>query len=157
MNQFWPWLVAAGVIILPLASYAAVLLLRLRRVSKAAGGADSQPVEAVGEFVPPSAESRLGARESIRVLARCYLDGQVGGSELCLRLAVLLDQPSLDERLREQGAVFIRVAAELAEVPTHQAWKALSRSERQAYRKQMEQLESDHRDAMRTAAEQLAV
>ncbi|WP_372864045.1 DUF2489 domain-containing protein [Spongiibacter sp.] len=156
MEQYWPWIVAAAVIVVALAGYAARLLWRLRALNAQRAASGAAAVEAVEQFEPAPSQHRLGVHESIRVLARCYLDGQLGGSELCLRLAVLLDQPAVDEALRQQGEVFIELAAKLAEVPTHQAWKNLSRSERNKFRQHMDQLESDHAEAMRAAARRLA-
>ena len=155
MEGYGAWLVAAAVIILVLASYVAVLLMRLWRLSKVQAATQARDVGVV-EFQPSSNEYALGARESIRVLARCYLDGQVGGSELCLRVAVLVDQPAMEPLVRQQAAVFVDVAAELAEIPTHETWKSLGRPEREGFRKQMAELEDKHGPAMREAAEVLA-
>ena len=159
MSHYWPWFVAGGVIIAALAGYAGYLLWRLREQRRALE--DAQRAQSAGGMVAPAAEvepaqHRLGAEESIQVLARCYLDGQVGGSEAALRIAVLLDQPVVDAELREQGRVFTVVAEVLADVPTHQAWKSLSREERDQHRDTMTRLEAEHRDAMEQAALRLS-
>lgn len=156
MEGYTVWLVAGAVIILVLASYASILLMRLRALSKAQRAAVQAADDAVVEFQPASNEHALGARESIRVLAKCFLDGQVGGSELCLRVAVLIDQPAVDAGVRQQAEVFVEMAAELADIPTHEAWKSLGRTERENYRKHMAALEEKHATAMREAAEILA-
>ena len=159
MSEYWSWFVAGGVIIAALAGYAGYLLLQLRQQRRAAEAAQ-RAQSAVGVAEPVSEEAatqhRLGAEESIQVLARCYLEGQVGGSEAALRIAVLLDQPVVDADLREQGRVFSVVAEVLADVPTHQAWKDLSREERDRHRDIMTRLEAEHRDAMEQAARRLS-
>lgn len=158
MEGYGAWLVAGLAIILGLAGYAVHLLLRLRaqNAQRAEAEAARGAADGVVEFQPAGNEYALGARESIRVLARCYLDGQVGASELCLRIAVLLDQAVIDKTTREQGEVFVRLAAELADIPTHEDWKALNREARDRFRQQMEDLEKRHEQAMREAAQALA-
>ena len=106
MSQYWPWLVAAVVIIVALGAYAGHLLRQLRRQRRALMAAE-QAQSAVTTVEPVAADNndafRLGAAESIRVLARCYLEGQVGGSEAALRIAVLLDGNSHQSK-RERAA-----------------------------------------------------
>lgn len=158
MSQYWPWLLAGGVVIAVLAGYAACLLWQLRR-QRQAEAVRQQAQAAVGTVEPAvdaeTREHRLGAAESIRVLARCFLDGQVGASEAALRIAVLLDQPVTAAAQREQGQVFIDVADALREIPTHGAWKALPREARDAHRETMARLEADYGESMRLAARRL--
>lgn len=85
--------------------------------------------------------------DSIRVLAGSYLAKQISASEAALRIAVLLDQPSLDfdaraSQLREQGSAFTEMAEAVKHIPTHGAWKKLSPEQRGAFSKEMEAAES---------------
>lgn len=137
-------------IIVVLAAIAGRLLWLLRR-QRQAEQARAEAESAVGQKVA------VEALDSVQILARCYLEGQVGGSEAALRIAVLLDQPAMSSNHREQGRVFTEVAAKLAHIPTHADWKALTRAERDRFRKEMEELESHFAESMKTAAEQLAV
>ncbi len=95
------------------------------------------------------------ARDSIRILAGSLLAGQVGGSEAALRIAVLLDQPAQPQSLRQRGEVFTEMAAQLAHIPTHKDWKALSSQQRQAYTAEMDALEARYREPLRQGAEAL--
>ncbi|QQD19370.1 DUF2489 domain-containing protein [Spongiibacter nanhainus] len=121
------------------------LLHRQRQAEQARAEAESE----VGQKVA------VEALDSVQILARCYLAGQVGGSEAALRIAVLLDQPAMSTTHREQGRVFTEVAAKLSHIPTHADWKALSRAEREQFRQEMEALESRFAESMKAAAEQL--
>lgn len=158
MSQYWPWLLTAALIIVALGSCAGYLLWQLRRQRRAMTAAQ-QAQSAVTTVEPVASEDsdpfRLGAQESIRVLARCYLEGQVGGSEAALRIAVLLDQPVSSDEHRERGQIFTQVAAQLTEIPTHEDWKALPREQRDQHRATMTRLETEHRAAMEQAARHL--
>lgn len=149
MESVWLWLVLGVAIIVALGSYAAYLLLALRRQRQSVRAAVQ-----VQEAAPVS--QALGAEESVSVLARCFLDGQVGASEAALRISVLLDQPQMPPVRVAQGQVFRDVAEALAHIPTHQQWQALSRQQRDQHRAEMENIEAENKEKMVAAAQRLS-
>ncbi|MDX1504528.1 MAG: DUF2489 domain-containing protein [Spongiibacter sp.] len=150
MESVWFWLVLAGVIILALAAYAGYLLLALRRQKQAAAA-----VVQIQQPEAAPASQALDAVESVKVLARCFIDGQVGASEAALRIAVLLDQPQVPAAVVAQGQVFRDVAAALAHIPTHQQWRELSREQRDQFRAEMDSIEENSKARMLEAAQRL--
>lgn len=145
----WTVLVSAGAVIVAVLAVIAGRLLWLLRRQQRAEQARVEAESAVGRQVA------VEALDSVQILARCYLAGQVEGSEAALRIAVLLDQPAMPAAHREQGRPFTEVAAKLAHIPTHADWNALSRSERDRFREEMSELEGRFADAMRSSAQEL--
>lgn len=100
-------------------------------------------------------ETSLSALEGVRILAGSYLAGQVQASEVSLRIAVLLDQPGHPYEITSAGKAFTEMAAKLAHIPTHQAWKDLPVARQRKLRTEMENLETQHQDELTQSAEAL--
>ncbi|SDS76719.1 Protein of unknown function [Halopseudomonas xinjiangensis] len=141
MNIF-DWLAIAGlVVIVALAAYAYVLWRRVWRKRQEL------------ERVTRERDDRLA--EDIRFLAQSLQTGQVPIIEGSIRIKVLLDnyQRTLPDGVDTD--VFTVIYDETADIPTHQGWKDLPKTERNAYRQRMEQLEAEHGPRAIQAAEQL--
>ena len=137
------WLIATGtLIILALAAYALTLWRRVWQQDEVRAKA----LEA--------RDDRLSG--DIRIIAQSLLDGQVPTIEGAIRIKVLLDNYQGERREGLDVTVFERIYDQTAHIPTHQAWKDLSRAERKLHLRLMETLERDHRSEVEAAARALA-
>ena len=135
-------LLAGGLIILLLGAYALILWRRVWR----------QQAERVNAL--NARNDRLGG--DIRIIAQSLLDGQVPTIEGAIRIKVLLDNYQGERREGLDVAVFDLIYEQTAHIPTHQAWKDLSRAERKLHLRLMDTLERDHRPAVEAAARALS-
>ncbi len=145
MSNYALWLGLATLIIVVLAAVAGNLLWRLRLQTEAEKSALQQAER-------ESLAEQVDAQQGIDVLARCYLGGQLGGSELALRIAVLAETARLDRNYQKDTGVFTEMAAALAHIPTHQAWKNLTAEQRAKYGTEMALLEGKYSEQIRAAA-----
>ncbi|OWL88948.1 DUF2489 domain-containing protein [Halopseudomonas aestusnigri] len=137
------WLIAAGIlIILALATYAWTLWRKVWQQDEARAKA----LEARND--------RLSG--DIRIIAQSLLDGQVPTIEGAIRIKVLLDNYQGERREGLDVTVFDLIYEQTAHIPTHQAWKDLSRAERKLHLRLMDTLERDHRPAVEAAARALS-
>lgn len=162
LESYTPWLIAGGVVIAVLAVIAGRLLYLLHRQHRAGAplrGRDQARSNSLGVAMqePQEAVTAHGveALQGIRILASSYLEGQVGAPEAALRIAALQQHRDVSAACREQAAVFVEVAEQLAHIPSHGAWKALSRAERDAFRGEMEVLEVEYKARLQQAAKSL--
>lgn len=90
--------------------------------------------------------------EHLRVLAGSLLGGHLPLIEGAIRIRVLLEH--YDPRLNqsERCRVFRELCEATAHIPTHAAWKALSRAERRHYETLFTSLELQHKAAARSTA-----
>ncbi|MCW8194867.1 DUF2489 domain-containing protein [Proteobacteria bacterium 005FR1] len=142
--QFWLAL-AAVLIIASLAGYAIWLWFRVWQQHKARSAAREQR----------QGERNQRLARDIEFLAQSLLSGQVPAIEGAIRIKVLLDNYSGPRRAELDLQVFDTIYDSTAHIPTHQSWKALSRSERRFHERHMETLEQNHREQLRSAASQL--
>jgi len=137
------WLVlAAAVVIVALALYSAGLWWQVWRRSRALRERESQR------------NARLAG--DIQILARGLLAHQVPMVEGAIRIKVLLDNYTGSRRTDLQVQVFEAIYESTIHIPTHQAWKDLSRAERELHRRHMDRIERDHKATLEQAARQLA-
>lgn len=136
------WLIGAGIlIIVALAAYAWTLWRKVWQQDEARAKA----LEARND--------RLSG--DIRIIAQSLLDGQVPTIEGAIRIKVLLDNYQGERREDLDVTIFERIYDQTAHIPTHQAWKDLSRAERKLHLRLMETLERDHRGEVEAAAQAL--
>ena len=148
MSDYWVWLSVGAFIVAVLAVIAGRLMWRLQRQTRAENmGLQRAQQEAMAE--------QTEAQGGINILARCYLGGQLGGSELALRIAVLAETANLDSNYNKDTLVFTEMAAALAHIPTHQDWKRLSAEQRAKYGAEMALLEGKYSEQLRAAAQAL--
>ncbi|MCJ8170122.1 DUF2489 domain-containing protein [Atopomonas sediminilitoris] len=139
VNLLW-WL-AGALVIAALAGYALWLWRRVWAQQKAQQKQVTEQQHVVSQ--------------DLRFLAESLLNGQLPFIEGCLRIKVLLDHHSPDASLNADWAVFQQVYAATAHIPTHAAWKALSKNERRAFEQVFSQLEQQHLEAAKRAAQTL--
>jgi hypothetical protein len=101
------------------------------------------------------AASRDQARSSIAVLARGALDDQIDLTEAAIRIATLLDYLDIEPEARERFAPIYALSEDTAYIPRLQQWQALTALQRREYRRQKQQLEQRHIEALRSSLEQL--
>lgn len=87
--------------------------------------------------------------ESLNVLARAVLDDQCPLTEGCIRMAVLMDNLSLDCDTRNRFEPIFRIYHATRHIPTHSDWQALDRRQRQAFKQEMFSLEKEHGQQVR--------
>ena len=87
--------------------------------------------------------------ESLNVIARAVLDDQCPVTEGCIRMAVLLDNLSLDCETKNRFATVFKIYNATRHIPTHGSWKSLERKQRQVYKQEMWALEREHNDELR--------
>lgn len=90
--------------------------------------------------------------EDLKVLCSSLLDEQMPWVEGCIRLKVILEH--YDYELSRDGRydVFREVFVATKDIPSHDAWLALSRQERARHEETFEQLENRHREHSLSAA-----
>ncbi|WP_417778946.1 DUF2489 domain-containing protein [Stutzerimonas xanthomarina] len=88
----------------------------------------------------------------LRVLAGSLLDEQVPLIEGAIRIKVLLDNYDATLGQDPRCQVFQVLFEETAQVPTHDAWKALDRSERRHHEARFSALELQHKAEARRSA-----
>ncbi|SDT95845.1 DUF2489 domain-containing protein [Halopseudomonas salegens] len=94
--------------------------------------------------------------EDIEFLTNSLVTRQVPVIEGSIRIKVLLDNYSGALNSQHDCEIFTLIYDATAHIPTHQAWKALSPSERKLHEKHMQQLEEEHGERVTAAAGQLS-
>ena len=98
------------------------------------------------------AQQHAALAADLRVLAGSLLDEQVPLIEGAIRIKVLLDNYDSTLGQDPRCQVFQVLFAETAQVPTHDAWKALDRSERRHHEARFSALELQHKAEARPSA-----
>lgn len=94
-------------------------------------------------------------QHDLRVLCGSLLDEQVPWLEGCIRIKVILEHYSFSLSREPLFKVFQDVYSATEQVPTHEAWKALSKLERRKHEAAFALLEEQHRNASLQAANAL--
>lgn len=95
------------------------------------------------------------SQKSIEVLARGALDQQVPLLEACIRIATLLDHLEIEEAERQRYGAVYQLSLKSSHIPRLEQWQALDTATRKEYRKQIEALETSHREPTHKALQQL--
>jgi len=91
--------------------------------------------------------------ESINIIASSLLSDQVRIAEGSIRMAVLMDNLPLTCDAKHQFKAIFEVHEKTSHIPTHEKWKALSKSERKQFEKELKALESRYKESIFAAAE----
>ncbi|ACO78146.1 hypothetical protein AvCA_19350 [Azotobacter vinelandii CA] len=97
-------------------------------------------------------ERRAQLAEHLRILAGSLLDDQLPLIEGAIRIGALLEHYDPHLHRSERLQVFRELSEATAHIPTHEAWKALSRTERRQYEVLFSSLELKHKAAARSSA-----
>lgn len=89
----------------------------------------------------------------IEFIAKSLVNEQCPWIEGSIRIKVLLDNYTGPRRADLDASVFETIYEATTHIPTHDAWKNLSRAERDLHRRHMDTLEKRHKDALQQAAE----
>ncbi|MGB5326162.1 MAG: DUF2489 domain-containing protein [Pseudomonadales bacterium] len=150
-------------IVAALSAYAAWLLFRLARFKKqqreatpgSAAHAGSLHVNARSPAGNNTASHTLGSRESIHVLARCLLQGQVSSTEAAIRITALARGLPGVENTAESYTAFIDLANATAHIPILEDWRKLDMTQRKVFEAERKEIEATHEIRIMQAARAL--
>lgn len=136
-------LIGAGVVVIALSIYAALLWRKVWRNK---------------QVLARNYEERNARLEGdIQILAQGLTSGQLPVIEGAIRIKVLLDNYSGQRWTELNVQVFETIFDATAHIPTHQKWKDLPKAERRLHERQMETLEEKHSAEVQQIAAQLGV
>ncbi len=93
--------------------------------------------------------------DDLKILCGSLLDEQMPWIEGCIRLKVILEHYDFELSHDEAYAVFQEVFVATEHIPTHEAWTALSKEERNQHEETFAILEEQYRSNSFTAAQRL--
>lgn len=143
----WVMLIALTIILilLAVAIYYCWRLVQVRRVQQ----------DAQLEFEAAVKKQTEEHVQSIRIIARAHVSGQVESPEACLRICGLLDLLSVSAEQRLPFVALDKMRDSIKHIPVKDKWLALTREERDSYRAQMVRSEEDLEDFIKPAMVQL--
>ena len=135
------WLIIALLILAALSAYALTLWKRVWHNQAAA---------------QELTEARLQSiKNDLVILAKSYQAHQLPTIEGAIRLKVLLDNFDPLYSQQPEFQVLHQIYEATQHIPTHDAWKALAKTEKKQYEQLFHQLESTHQTALSHAVETL--
>ncbi|MFT0211054.1 DUF2489 domain-containing protein [Pseudomonas sp. F1_0610] len=93
--------------------------------------------------------------ESLLLIAKAFMEGQVPWIEGCIRLKVLLDNYDHSLSLQPQFQVLHSVYDAVKDTPSHDAWRALDAQSRTNYEQLFNELETMHKVTSQDAVQAL--
>lgn len=100
-------------------------------------------------------EKRKRTKNSIVVLVKGALEGQVTLTEACIRISKLMESINFIEENDEDYKVFSQLTQATSHIPILDEWQKLSKKEKQAYDKQREKIERKYQDFVESAMHRL--
>ena len=100
-------------------------------------------------------QKQKDAQNSINLIARALLQGQVSATEASLRIVHLLRVLVLDKDKMEVFNVFHKLSEETAHIPILDEWKKLSRKEQKEFDRLRLSIEEKYKDFTRVSAEKI--
>lgn len=98
---------------------------------------------------------RQQLNQSIQIICRALLDGQVEYAEASLRVSKLMDQLAVNGPAREEFVAFDKMAQAISHIPILDAWKQLPKAQKKEFTSQIEQQEQLLGDFVRDAAQRM--
>lgn len=135
----------AVAIVVVLSAIALYYIIKLKQHNKKRAVYESQALRM-------STEKEKYLVQSIIFLSRGVLAEQLTITEASIRIAGLLDTLNVDEQTREQCSVFAQLSQACQHIPILDAWKALSKTDKQHFNKQRERIEKNYKDFVLAAA-----
>lgn len=89
---------------------------------------------------------------SMQIICRALIAGQVGSVEASIRLSGLMDQLGWADDMRQDYAVFDKMAQAVRHIPILDAWKNLPKEQKRQFEREMQQHEELLRDFILDAA-----
>lgn len=136
-----PWLIVAVVCLLGLATYAALLWRRV-------GLAEQQRQQ-------QRAQQKAQRHDDLIILSEGFLSEQMPWAEGCIRIKVILDHYDYELGMQPDYQVLHTVFSATENIPTHDAWRALSSAEKQPFTQLLSELELQHKQESMRAVQQL--
>lgn len=143
------FLIAIAVLIILVLSIIAVWMVL--KVKKAERRRDQLQKE-IDAF---SQKARKEINNSIQIIARSLLDGQVQNAEASIRVSALLNQLSVDEKQRQDYVAFDKLANAVSHIPILEEWKALPKQKRKSFEVELAKLEDEYDDFIKDAAQKI--
>jgi len=144
-------LIAAGLIVIALLLAVIFRQLRQEKARKQKQEADE------ARLLQQLEERQAYLSESIRLVAGAILhDEKMSATEGCIRLKVLLENYRPQLLQEDSLSVIVQMHDKTSHIPIKDEWKALPKKLRQSYQQEMEQLETQHMEAIRGAARVLS-
>lgn len=141
-------LVAAGILLLALAGYAAYLGLQLRKRRQQRETSESELLEELQE-------REINARQSVQIIARALVQKDLSETEAAMRIAWLSQQIKLSDDETQHFTVFQQLAAATAHIPILDDWAALDKAEKRRLNAEREGIEVSYRDFIQASAVEL--
>ena len=141
-------IIAGGLLLTGLASYAAYLGYRLYQQRAAREQANTQLAREL-----EAKES--DARQSVRIIARALVQKDLTETEAAMRIAWLSQQIKLSDTEAQQVSVFQQLAQATSHLPILDDWKALSKSDKRRLNRERESIESNYREFIQLSAVEL--
>jgi hypothetical protein len=140
-------LIVGGLTTAILTVYASVLAFKLKQKAKLR----SQP-----EVFNPKSQSQLDAQLSIRVIAQALLQNDLSSTEAAMRIGFLAQQLTNDFKQDKSIKVFQDLAMDASHLPILDAWKALSKDEKNRLEKERLSIEGQYAEQIQLEAKALA-
>lgn len=131
--------------LIAIAAYYCTKLYRLR----------TRTHELLAEQALESGSKRAEINNSIQIICRSLLAGQVESAEASLRISALMDQLSVPDSERSEFVAFDTMTSAIKHIPVLDAWKALGKEERQQYRTIIEKKQNELNPFILEAAQKL--
>lgn len=141
-------IIAALTVILALSATAAFYLIKLRQQRK-------QQQKVSEEIERQANEKYQKIRQDIVFIANAYLSKQVELPEASLRISRLVDVVIDERESREVYSAFDSVARQISNIPTHENWKKLSKTQRREFQQQMDALTEEYQVEAKSAAKKI--
>lgn len=93
--------------------------------------------------------------DDLVVLTDSFISEQMPWAEGCIRIKVILDHYDFELGSQPEYQVLHKVFNTTENIPTHDAWRALSSAEKQPYERLIAELELEHKLASIQAVQQL--
>ena len=141
-------IIAGGLLLTGLVSYAAYLGYRLYQQRAAKEQADTQ-------LALELEAKEADARQSVRIIARALVQKDLTETEAAMRIAWLSQQIKLSDIEAQQVSVFQQLAQATSHLPILDDWKALSKSDKRRLNRERESIESNYREFIQLSAVEL--
>lgn len=141
-------LLVAAVIIVVLATVAAILQYKVYQKNRARAAQQAQLEE-------HSAAQRERVNKSIQIIARSVGSDEITLTEASMRISVLLDSLGVDEGVREEFQAFYQLSDATAHIPILDAWKALPTKEKRKHDRERTTQEQFHEKGVLDASKRI--
>lgn len=136
-------------IILILAAVAVYLNWRVYRVKTQQKAKEREAEQKYADF-------RERANDSIQIVCRAYLQGQVETGEACLRICGLMDQLNVPPQERTQYTHIAKMSDAIRHIPILEAWQALPKKEKKEHQEFMSRKAAELEQGIKQDVQRLA-